>query len=208
MGIYEDKILPLLIDRACSAELATRQRQLLIPQASGRVLEIGMGSGLNLPFYDPERVEHVWGLEPSEKLRRMAQKRLHTVSFPVTLLPARAEAIPLPDQAVDTVVTTYTLCSIADVQQALREMYRVLKPGGQLLFCEHGQAPEARVQRWQRRLTPVWKHVSGGCHLDRNIPQHIQEAGFQLNHLEEAYKEGPRILTYHYWGSAIKPEQG
>ena len=204
MGFYEEQILPHLIHWACSSDIATHQRKKVVPLASGNVLEIGAGSGLNVPYYDPARVEKVWLLEPSAALRKKAGSIGADLPFPVEWLPAAAEAIPLPDEVVDTVLVTYTLCSIEDVETALQEMHRVLKPGGKFLFCEHGRAPEPRVAQWQSRLTPYWKRISGGCHLDRDIPTLLGKAGFRIKHLEQTYLPGWKLFTYHYWGEAIK----
>lgn len=202
MGLYERHVLPRLINFACGLKPIRLQRQKVIPQASGRVLEIGIGSGLNLPYYDPAKVERMWGLEPSAEIRRMAERKSRSLSFPVTFVGEPGEAIPLEDASVDTVVTTYTLCTIPDAGAALREMRRVLKPGGRLLFAEHGRAPEARVQRWQDRLTPVWKRIGGGCHLNRDIPRIIEQNGFRIEKLETAYLPGPKAMSFNFWGTA------
>jgi len=180
-------------------------RQRLLAQAEGRVLEIGIGSGLNLPFYS-ERTTEVVGLEPSPKLLAMACRQPTRVSL--TALPGSAEAIPLDDGSVDTVVTTWTLCSIPDVGCALGEMRRVLRAGGQLLFVEHGMAPDGNVHRWQRRLTPAWKRVAGGCHLDRPIRALVTDAGFQIARLDAAYMAGPRAMAFLYEGRAVKAGGG
>lgn len=155
MGFYDRHILPHVIHLACGAKPIRYQRRKVVPQASGRVLEIGIGSGLNLPFYDPAKVEKLWGLEPSDEIRRMAEKAAVGAPFPVEFIGLPGEAIPLDDASMDTVVTTYTLCTIPDAVAALREMRRLLKPGGQLLFAEHGRAPDAAVRRWQDRLDGI-----------------------------------------------------
>ena len=202
-GFYEQKVLPYLVNLAMKHQEATRYRSGLIPLARGRVLEIGIGSGLNLPFYGPE-VTHLIGLDPSPKLLAMAGGRFSSGRFPVELLQASAEAIPLESGSIDSVVSTWTLCSIPDVAGALQEMRRVLKPDGRLLFVEHGLAParDAGVQRWQHRLTPLWRPVAGGCHLDRRIDRLIAEAGFRIETLAADYAKGPRLLTYFYRGFA------
>lgn len=179
-----------------------RERSKVVPGARGRVLEVGAGSGLNLESYDPRSVASVVALEPSRKLTRMAGEAAAGAPFPVARLLADGEAIPFRDAAFDTVVTTYTLCSIPDVERALGEIARVLAPGGRLLFCEHGLAPEPEVRRWQHGLDPVWPRLAGGCHLDRDIPELLGRAGFALRELESEYIEGWRPASYHYRGAA------
>lgn len=201
MGFYDKWIFPRLVDVAMRNREATRLRAQIVPEARGAVLEIGVGSGLNLPFYGTG-VERLYGLDPSEELLAMARKKTGAVAFPIELLAHSSEEIPLEDGCVDTVVTTWTLCSIADPVKALREMRRVLKPGGMLLFTEHGLAPEARVQGWQRRLNPLWSRISGGCNLNRKIDALIQASGFRIEELEKEYSKGPRVLSYMYCGRA------
>lgn len=201
MGLYERWLLPRLIDLAMRNKEVTRYRGKLVPAAGGDVLEIGAGSGLNLRFYGPQ-VRRFHALEPSAGLLRMASRKLPRVAFPVEMLEGSAEQIPLADRSIDTVVTTWTLCSIADVEKALRELRRVLRPGGSLLFVEHGRAPDAGVARWQDRLEPVWKPLAGGCHLTRRIDRLIGAAGFEIVELENEYLKGPRPMTYTYCGRA------
>jgi ubiquinone/menaquinone biosynthesis C-methylase UbiE len=172
-----------------------------VPLAAGTVLEIGVGSGLNVPFYG-ENVRTLYALEPSEALRRMAETRARHASFPVQFLDAGAETIPLADASVDTVVTTWTLCSIGDVRRALGEVSRVLRPAGRLIFVEHGLSPDPDVVRWQNRLTPIWRRVAGGCHLNRPIDQQLLQAGFGIDDVERGYIRGPRIAAYLYRGVA------
>ncbi len=187
------------------AEAIGRQRQKVVPEAQGRVLEVGMGSALNLPFYDPSRVEHVWGLEPSEGMRRKAAPRLEAAPFPVEWLDLPGEEIPLEDDSADTVLLTYTLCTIPDFRAALAQMRRVLKPGGRLLFSEHGAAPDAGVRRWQDRINPLWKRVAGGCNINREVPQMLEEAGFRVEQLDTMYlPKTPRIAAFQYWGHAVQ----
>lgn len=176
-------------------------RQRVISAAQGRVLEVGIGSGLNLPFY-PSDVREILGLEPAQSLAAMARRVAGRSAVPTTFIEGFAEAIPLEDRSVDTVVTTWTLCSIPDAVAALQEMRRVLKPSGQLLFVEHGQAPEEHVRKWQDRLTPAWKRIGGGCHLNRPIRTLIESAGFSIEELQTGYMKGPKPMTFMYEGRA------
>lgn len=163
MSFYENHVLPHLLHLACGNTVVERQRAAVVPQARGRVLEVGMGSGLNIPHYDPDRVELVWELEPSEGMRRKARHNVASAQFEVRWLDLPGEEVPLDDNSVDTVVLTYTLCTIPDWHRALEQMRRVLKPGGQLLFCEHGTAPDEAVRQWQRRINPLWRRVAGAA---------------------------------------------
>jgi ubiquinone/menaquinone biosynthesis C-methylase UbiE len=201
MGFYQDQIVPLLINWSMRQRNLTAYRSRIIPAAEGRVLEIGIGSGLNLLFYS-SNVTHVIGLEPSPGLLAMARRAERAEFGPVEFIEASAEAIPLQDASVDTVVTTWTLCSIPDPLRALRDMRRVLRPGGHLLFVEHGRAPDPNVIWWQDRLTPVWKRLGGGCHLNRAIRALIEGAGFQFDRLQTGYTRGPKPMTFMYEGSA------
>jgi ubiquinone/menaquinone biosynthesis C-methylase UbiE len=202
MGLYERHVLPRVINVACSGSDADRQRRRVVPSATGRVLEVGMGPGLNLAHYDPSRVELVWGLEPNTAMRSLAGDRIAASGLDVRWLDLPGEEIPLDDDSVDTVVLTYTLCTIADWERALNQMRRVLRPGGELLFCEHGEAPDEAVRAWQRRIEPVWKRLAGGCHITRPIPDLIERGGFRVDELDEGYQPGPRISGYQYWGRA------
>lgn len=199
MGFYENCILPHLVNLAMRNDQLVPYRKRILSLAGGRVLEIGIGSGLNLPFYSDRAIEIV-GLDPHPKLLAMAARKAPNI--PSKIVAGSAESIPLEDRSVDTVVTTWTLCTIPSVMTALREMRRVLKPGGQLLFVEHGLAPDAAVRRWQHRLTPLWKRIGGGCHLDRPIPTLVQDAGFRIAHVETGYMQGPKPMTFMYEGSA------
>jgi len=201
MGLYYDYILPHVINLSMRSGELVSYRKRLLSQAQGRVLEIGIGSGLNLPHYPPS-IEEIVGLEPSAPLLTMAQRSAGTCKIPVTVLAGRAEAIPLDSQSFDTVVTTWTLCSIPHAIEALKEMRRVLKPAGQLLFLEHGLAPEDNVRRWQHRLTPLWSKIGGGCHLNRPIRTLIESAGFEITKLETGYAKGPKPMTFFYEGCA------
>ena len=201
MSFYNDQVLPHLINLAMRNRELRPYRERVISHAEGRVLEIGIGSGLNLPFYG-NRVEQILGLEPAARLLAMAQGRADRSKQPVTFVAGSAEAIPIEDHSIDTVVTTWTLCSIPDAIGALKEMRRVLRPGGQLLFVEHGLAPEDTIQRWQNRLTPLWKKIGGGCHLNRPIRTLIERAGFNITELKTSYMKGPKPMTFLYEGLA------
>jgi ubiquinone/menaquinone biosynthesis C-methylase UbiE len=203
---YERHILPTALDIACGMPMISRMRQLVVSQAQGRVLEVGIGTGLNMRHYDKSRVTHITGLDPSLQLHPLARERIAQVGLPVDLIGLSAERIPLPDASFDTVLVTYTLCTIPDAGAALREMRRVLTPAGKLLYCEHGRAPDVSVQRWQDRLQAVWGPLAGGCHLGRNIPELLASAGFTLANPETRYLPGPRPFTFHYWGVAHPSE--
>jgi ubiquinone/menaquinone biosynthesis C-methylase UbiE len=202
-SLYERLILPYLLDLACGIEPVSRQRQKVVPLAQGRVLEIGIGTGLNLEHYDQNKVKNLVGMDPGLQMHRLAAKRAKKARLAVELVGLSAEKIPYQDGSFDTVLVTYTLCTIPDPVAALKEMRRVLKPGGQLIFCEHGLAPDASVRRWQDRLTPLWSKVAGGCHLNRDIPKLLHEAGFRSADTQAMYLPGPRPLTYNYWGTAV-----
>lgn len=176
-------------------------RHRVVAAANGVVLEIGIGSGLNLPHYT-RQTARIIGLEPSVKLLSMTEKAAKDTPLPVELVEGSAETIPLEDKSVDTVLTTWTLCTIPDVSRALSEMRRVLKPTGRLLFVEHGLAPDARVRRWQDRLNPLWKRLAGGCNLNRPIRQLIEGSGFRIEHMDAGYMKGPKLMTFMYEGSA------
>jgi ubiquinone/menaquinone biosynthesis C-methylase UbiE len=201
VSFYERHILPRLLDLAMRGKEATRFRARLAPQARGATLEVGIGSGLNLPFYG-EQVERLVGVDPSEQLLRMARRRARAAPMPIEFISRSGEALPLADASVDTAVFTFTLCTIPDPLRALREARRVLKPSGELLFAEHGLAPDAEVRRWQRRLNPLWRRVAGGCNLDRRIDELIATAGFRFATLETEYAKGPRPMSYVYIGRA------
>jgi ubiquinone/menaquinone biosynthesis C-methylase UbiE len=204
VGFYERRVLPRLIDFGMRSKRLAALREGVVGEAQGRVLEIGIGSGLNLPFYRRE-LETVLGIDPSPELLALARRQAAWVHFPVELCRGSAEELPLDDASVDSVVMTWTLCSVAEPARALGEIRRVLRPGGALLFLEHGQAPEPGVARWQNRLTPVWRRIAGGCHLDRPVGELIPAAGLRLAGLETGYLvEGPRPFTFHYRGRALR----
>ena len=198
---YQRVILPHLLDIACSGSPFGKQRAKVVPLAQGRVLEIGIGTGLNAPFYDRSRVGSIVGVDPGLTMHRLARRRIEQAGLKVELVGLSAEALPLPDDSFDTVVCTYTLCTIADPVAALAEMRRVLVPGGKLLFSEHGIAPDESVRRWQRRLQPLWGPLAGGCRLGVDVPAVLQAAGFEPN-VQSRYVPGPRFASYHYWGQA------
>lgn len=203
MGFYDERILPNLIACACGARPIVKHRRAMVPQAGGVVLEVGLGSGTNLPFYDAARVERVIGVEPSAGMRVKARRAIARQAVPVELLDAPGEALPLDDNSVDTVLLTFTLCTIPDAPAALAEMRRVLRPGGRLIFLEHGLAPDAGVARWQRRVEPVWKRIGGGCHLARPMDRLIAQGGFHIDTMDAAYMpRTPRIAGFVYRGLA------
>lgn len=202
MGFYARRVLPHIINLAMKNKDATRLREAWVPRAFGEVLEIGIGSGLNLPFYSSQ-VERVYGVEPSLPLQEMARRRGATGRTKVEFLSQSAEEpLPFADQSIDTIVMTWTLCSIPNAPQALAQMRRVLKTHGRLFFIEHGRAPDPGVVAWQDRLTPIWKKIGGGCHLNRKIDELIASAGFQIGELKTDYLPGPRPMTYIYQGFA------
>jgi ubiquinone/menaquinone biosynthesis C-methylase UbiE len=203
MGFYEKYCLPKITDFVCSGKPIRYQRKKVVPLAKGRVLEIGIGTGLNLPYYDTSQVGYIWGLDPSVQMLKRAEKRVKDIDCTVEFIGLSDDQIPLASNSVDTVVMTYTLCSIPDVAQALSEMRRVLVPGGDLLFSEHGLAPDETVRRWQKRLNPIWKHFGGGCHLDRPIPGLIEQGGFKIENLDTMYIPGFKPACFNYWGSAV-----
>jgi ubiquinone/menaquinone biosynthesis C-methylase UbiE len=202
MGLYSRYVLPHVVHFACGQKPAMKQRRKLIPLAAGRVLEIGIGSGLNVPWYDPARVEHLWGLDPSREMWAIAQRNAQEHHLDAEFIEAGAESIPLEDRSADTVVITYTLCTIPQVGPALAEIRRVLKPHGRLLFCEHGEAPDAGVRKWQERMGPAWKMLGGGCHLNRPVPALLSASGFQSDDLQAAYIPGWKPACFNYWGTA------
>lgn len=202
MGVYSRYILPRCLDLACGVGPIEKQRAKIIPLAKGHILEIGIGSGLNLPHYDASKVLSVTGIDPDEHIWRRGETRRKNVSFPVKRLGLSGESIPLETASADTVVVTYSLCTIPDPIAALKEMRRILKPGGEILFCEHGRAPDTKIARWQSRIDPVWKRLAGGCQSGRDIPALLRQAGLKTLTLEEMYIPGPKVLSYNYWGRA------
>jgi ubiquinone/menaquinone biosynthesis C-methylase UbiE len=204
MGFYDKHILPHFLNCACGSKPIKYQREKVVPMAEGLVLEVGIGSGLNIPYYDAAKVDKILGLDPSEELNRMALKVAEDKGIPVEFILSGAEAMPLPDNHVDTVMVTFTMCTIPEVAAANKEMLRVLKPGGKMIFCEHGLAPDAKVSKWQSRLDPVWGKIAGGCHLNRDIPSLIEDAGFNITSMEQMYLPStPKFAGYNYWGTAV-----
>ncbi len=204
MNFYDKHILPHFLNCACASKPILYQRAKVVPQASGLVLEVGIGSGLNLPFYDTSKVSRIIGIDPSEELNTMAKKMAVDRGLEVEFILAGAESIPLPDNHVDTALITYTLCTIPDALTASKEILRVLKPGGKLIFCEHGLAPDSNVAKWQGRIDPYWGKIAGGCHLNRDIPEMIRAAGFEIQSMEQMYLPStPKFAGYNYWGTAI-----
>ena len=203
MGFYDRVIGPALIACACSAGPISRQREKVVPLAAGDVLELGMGAGANLPFYDRERVTGIFAVEPNAAMRARAEKVAAETALPVTLIDGVGEHLPYDTGRFDCVVCTYTLCTVQDVARTLAEARRVLKPGGRFLYCEHGRAPDEDVLRWQRRIEPFWKPIGGGCHLTRRPEAAIREAGFAVDWREAFYLPGtPRPMGWTEWGEA------
>lgn len=203
MGLYARFILPRVVDLVCSSRPTMRQRAKVVPLARGRVVELGFGSGLNLGFYDERQVEKIWAIEPAAEMADLAAQRLERISIPVEMVQAPAEDMPLETGCADTVLVTYTLCTLSDVARALLEVRRVLQPGGTLVFCEHGAAPDPEVHRWQNLLNPVWRRLGGGCNLNRPIPSLLEEAGFRPTSLSTMYLPGWRPASFNYWGTAV-----
>jgi len=203
MGMYQQHILPLLTDWAMGQAVLRDFRSRIIGGARGRVLEIGIGSGRNLSFYG-DAVEAVVGVDPSPKLLAMARRAATASPHPVNLIEQTAERLPFAEHSFDTVVVTWSLCSIPDPVAALREARRVLKPGGQLRFAEHGLAPDFGVQWWQHRLTPLWMRCAGGCHLDRKTDDLIRASGLRIADLRTGYLPGIKLLAFMYEGTAVR----
>lgn len=205
MSLYEQKILPHIINCACGSPPIRQLRKKIVPLCKGKVLEIGMGSGLNLPYYDSAKVEFIWGLEPSIGMRKRASKNITKSKLEVKWLDLPCETIPLADNSVDTILLTFCLCTISNTDMALKEMHRVLKPEGQLFFAEHGISNDKKTAKWQNRITPSWKKIAGGCHLNRPIDQLIADANFKINSMEKFYQSNiPKIAAFMYLGEAQK----
>ena len=205
MGFYDKYILPKFLNCACGSKPINYQRDKIVPLAKGVVLDVGIGSGLNIPFYNRSKIDYLYGLDPSEELIKLAKPVAKKDEFEIEFLQCGAEAIPLPDNSIDTVLITYTMCTIPDIKLSNSEIMRVLKTEGQLLFCEHGLAPDKNIAKWQRRINPIWNKIAGGCNLNRNIPNLITSSGFKILNMEEMYLPStPKFAGYNYWGVAKK----
>ena len=204
MSLYDKYVLPKFLNCACGSKPVARQREKVVPQAEGKVLEVGIGSGLNLPFYDKSKIDELWGLDPSEELSEMARKVADSEQMEVNFISSGAEEISLPDDHFDSVLVTYTMCTIPEVIRANGEIRRVLKNGGKMIFCEHGEAPDENIRKWQKRINPIWGKFAGGCNINRKIPSLIQDSGFDIIEMEEMYLPStPKIAGYNYWGYAV-----
>ena len=200
---YENYVLPKLLDTCCSTKPINYQREKIVPNASGTVLEIGIGSGLNIPFYNISKIDKIYGLDPSIQLCKKAIKKAEEIDINIDFLFEGAEEIKLKSNSIDTVVITYTLCSIPNPMDALKEIKRVMRSDGNILFCEHGIAPDIKVSKWQNRINPIWGKLFGGCNINRDIPSIIANSGFKVQNLEQMYLPStPKIVGYNYWGSA------
>ena len=202
MGFYDKFLLPKVVHFSCGQKPAMKQRAKVVPLATGRVLEIGIGSGLNIPYYDSATVSHLWGLDPSAEMWSIASRNAQEHHLDAEFIKSGAENIPLDDNSADTVVMTYTLCTIPDVQPALDEIGRVLKPAGKLIFCEHGEAPDESVRRWQERINPLWNVLGGGCNLNRPMTKLLEGGGFKSADLQTMYIPGWKPACFNYWGTA------
>jgi len=203
MGFYSDSVVPRLVTCACGTKPILKQREKVVPMASGRVLEIGLGAGHNLPYYHASQVESVVGIDPCATSWKLAQPRAASLGVPLEFIEGSAEEMPLPDASFDSVLMTYSLCTIPDAHKALAEIRRVSKPEGRLLFCVHGVAPDPRVSKWQALINPLWRRLMGGCSLNRPIVHWIEQAGLSVKTLDQMYLPGtPRIAGFNVWGAA------
>lgn len=205
LSFYDKYILPKFLNCACASKPINYQREKIVPLAEGTVLDVGIGSGLNIPYYNKSKIKYLYGLDPSIELLNLAKPLAKKNELEIEFLECGAEAIPLPNDSIDTVVITYTLCTIPDTQLSTEEIMRVLKPNGKLLFCEHGLAPDVNVVKWQKRINPIWNKIAGGCNLNRDIPKLIKSSGFKILNMEEMYLPStPKFAGYNYWGVAKK----
>lgn len=205
MGLYKKYILPKVLNCTCGSKPINYQRAKIVPLAEGVVLDIGIGSGLNIPFYNKSKIKYLYGLDPSKELIEMAKPLANLNQIEIEFLECGAENIPLLDNSIDTVLITYTMCTIQDVILSNSEIKRVLKDNGKLLFCEHGLAPDKNIAKWQKRINPIWNKIAGGCNLNRNIPDIITSSGFKISSIEEMYLPNtPKFAGYNYWGVARK----
>ena len=205
MGFYDKYILPKFLNCACGSKPINYQREKIVPLAEGRVLDIGIGSGLNIPYYNKSKIDYLYGLDPSFEMLKLARPLAKKNEIEIEFVECSAEAIPLSNDSIDTVVITYTLCTISDTKLSNKEIKRVLKPNGKLLFCEHGLAPDINVAKWQKRINPIWNKIAGGCNLNRDIPKLIKSSGLKILNMEEMYLPStPKFAGYNYWGVAKK----
>ena len=205
LSFYDKYILPKFLNCACGSKPINYQREKIVPLAEGTVLDVGIGSGLNIPYYNKSKIKYLYGLDPSIELLNLAKPLAKKNELEIEFLECGAEAIPLPNDSIDTVVITYTLCTIPDTQLSNQEIMRVLKPNGKLLFCEHGLAPDINIAKWQKRINPIWNKIAGGCNLNRDIPKLIRSSGFKILNMEEMYLPStPKFAGYNYWGVAKK----
>ena len=205
MGVYDKYILPKFSNCACGSKPINYQRQKVVPLAKGKVLDIGIGSGLNIPFYNSDKIDKVIGIDPSHELIKLAKELANDSKASIELIIGSAESIPYPDNFFDTVLVTYTMCTIPNVAIANKEMWRVLKDDGRLIFCEHGLAPDKKISKWQNRIDPFWGKIAGGCHLNRDIQKLITDAGFSFESLNKMYiPNTPKFAGYNYWGIGKK----
>ena len=203
MSFYENKILPRVINCACGMKAVDLQRAKVVPLAQGQVLELGIGTGLNVRHYDAKRVSKVIGVDPSEESWQLAQPAVQQSDVPVEYLQSSAEEIPLATDSVDTAVITYTLCTIPDPSRALAEVVRVLRPGGRVLVAEHALAPDASVAKWQNRVNGFWGKMAGGCHINRDICRLIEATPLQIQDWQAMYlPQTPKLVGYNVWGTA------
>ena len=201
MNLYNKYILPSLIISGCNKKPQMKQREKIIPNAKGKVLEVGIGSGLNLSFYDPDKVTELVGIDPSLELWEKRQP-VKDLGFHYEFIKGVAEDMPFGKDSFDTIVITYTLCSIPDFQSALESLRKVLKPNGKFLFCEHGKAPDKTVLLTQNAINPIWKLIGGGCNINRDIPSIINGNGFKILKLETMYVPGWKPVSFNFWGEA------
>jgi ubiquinone/menaquinone biosynthesis C-methylase UbiE len=205
LSFYNKYILPKVLNCACASKPINYQRDKIVPLAEGVVLDIGIGSGLNIPFYNKTKIKQLYGLDPSKELLDIAKSVAKKENLEIEFLECGAESIPLPDKSIDTVLITYTMCTIPDVALSNSEIIRVLKDDGKLLFCEHGLAPDKNIAKWQKRINPLWSKIAGGCNLNRDIPNLISSSGFKISNMEEMYLPStPKFAGYNYWGVAKK----
>ena len=205
MSLYNKYILPKFLNCACGSKPINNQRQKVVPLARGKVLDIGIGSGLNIPFYNSDKIDKVIGIDPSHELIELAKELANDSKASIDFVIGSAESIPYPDNFFDTVLVTYTMCTIPNVAIANKEMWRVLKDDGRLIFCEHGLAPDKKISKWQNRIDPFWGKIAGGCHLNRDIQKLITDAGFSFESLDKMYLPStPKFAGYNYWGVSKK----